>query len=119
MRYWETAHALADRPPVERDFAQIWRAGDKVVYSKTLETVSSARTRIEGGFDREAVRRMKAQASATSAWAVPTSPPRRSMPGWKTSHLSYAVRVVWRKGSLPRNVRLELELLESCLGRRG
>ena len=62
MRYWETAHAVTDRPPVEQDYAQIWRAADKVVYSRTLETVSSARTRIERDFDPEAVRRMKTQA---------------------------------------------------------
>jgi dihydrofolate reductase len=62
MRYWETAHAITDQPSVERDFAQIWRSADKIVYSKTLETVSSARTRIERDFDPEAVRRMKTQA---------------------------------------------------------
>jgi riboflavin biosynthesis pyrimidine reductase len=45
-----------------RDFAQIWQAADKIVYSKTLETVASAKTRIERAFDREAVRQMKASA---------------------------------------------------------
>jgi dihydrofolate reductase len=59
MAAWET---LADEHPVARDFAEIWRAADKVVYSKTLTTVSSARTRIERDFDAEEVRRMKAQA---------------------------------------------------------
>src|SRR5919206_3701967 len=44
---WETDHTLADRSPVMRDFAQIWQAADKIVYSKTLERVSSARTRVE------------------------------------------------------------------------
>jgi dihydrofolate reductase len=62
MRYWESAHALTDQPPVEQDFAQIWRAAEKVVYSKTLEMVSSARTRIERDFDAETIRRMKGQA---------------------------------------------------------
>src|SRR5215204_5205483 len=62
MRYWEAAPAVTDQPPVEQDFAKIWRAADKVVYSKTLETVSSARTRIERDFDPEVVQRMKAQA---------------------------------------------------------
>src|SRR5438132_13163188 len=46
MVYWETAHTLPDQSPVERDFAEIWQAADKIVYSKTLETVSSARTSI-------------------------------------------------------------------------
>ena len=52
-RRWTTA------APEMRDFAQIWHAADKVVYSRTLEDVSSARTRIEREFDPEAVRRMK------------------------------------------------------------
>ena len=46
MVAWETM-PLADEPPVMRDYAEIWRAADKVVYSTTLEAVSSARTRIE------------------------------------------------------------------------
>ena len=46
MVYWETI-ALADEPPVIQDYAEIWQAADKVVYSKTLKTPSSARTRIE------------------------------------------------------------------------
>src|SRR5438552_12029607 len=54
MVYWETLPALAEQPPVVRDFAEIWRAADKIVYSKTLGTVSSARTRIEREFDPEA-----------------------------------------------------------------
>jgi dihydrofolate reductase len=47
MTYWETAGAAVDLPPFVQDFAAIWQAADKFVYSKTLETVSSARTRIE------------------------------------------------------------------------
>ncbi|MGZ4461386.1 MAG: dihydrofolate reductase family protein, partial [Gaiellaceae bacterium] len=58
---WETV-ALAGQPPVARDFAEIWRAADKIVYSRTLATASSARTRIEREFDPEAVRQLKATA---------------------------------------------------------
>ena len=56
MAAWET---LAADDPVTSDFAEIWRAADKIVYSRTLETVSGARTRIERDFDPEAVRRLK------------------------------------------------------------
>jgi dihydrofolate reductase len=59
MVYWETAHTLADQPSFTKDFTEIWQAAEKVVYSKTLKTVSSARTRIERDFDPEAIRRMK------------------------------------------------------------
>ena len=62
MTYWETAHTVPDQPPEIHDFAEIWQAADKVVYSRTLETVSSARTRIEREFDPNAVRQMKATA---------------------------------------------------------
>src|SRR5437762_11086934 len=58
MAYWETAHTVADQPPFARDFAEIWQAADKVVYSRTLEKAASARTRIERAFDPEAVRKL-------------------------------------------------------------
>src|SRR3982074_2588346 len=63
MGFWETAHTLADEPPVILDYARIWQAADKVVYSKTLDTVSTARTRIEREFDPEAVRQMKSRST--------------------------------------------------------
>lgn len=59
MLFWETAGSGGDEPAVVRDFAAIWRAAEKVVYSRTLRTVSSARTRIEPEFDPAAVRRLK------------------------------------------------------------
>jgi dihydrofolate reductase len=62
MRYWETAPTTTDHPRFFVDFAEIWRAADKVVYSKTLEFVSSKKTRIERTFDPEAVRHVKATA---------------------------------------------------------
>jgi len=63
MRYWETAPTDAAQPSVTTDYAQIWQAADKIVYSKTLATASTTRTRIEKDFDAQAVRRMKATAS--------------------------------------------------------
>ena len=57
MVFWET---IDDDAPVMRDYAQIWRAAEKIVYSRTLETVSSARTRLERDFDPGAVRELKA-----------------------------------------------------------
>jgi len=59
MVYWETGGEEAD---FTREFAKIWRAADKIVYSRTLEGVSSARTRIERDFDAKAVLRMKESA---------------------------------------------------------
>ena len=48
MRYWETAHTLADQPPVALDFARIWQAADKIVYSATLQTPDTARPASSG-----------------------------------------------------------------------
>jgi dihydrofolate reductase len=59
MVFWETVDAEGDWPAVARDFAAIWQAAEKVVYSRTLESVSSARTRIERELDRDAIERMK------------------------------------------------------------
>src|SRR5947208_14464380 len=56
MVFWET---VADEQPAIRDFAEIWRAADKIVYSRTLQSVSSAKTCIEREFDPYAVRRLK------------------------------------------------------------
>jgi len=56
MAAWETMHTLPGQPSFMLDFAAIWQAADKIVYSKTLETVSSARMRIARGFDPEAIR---------------------------------------------------------------
>jgi dihydrofolate reductase len=58
---WEHPEDFEDPGPVIREYAEIWQAADKVVYSRTLEQVSSARTRLEREFDPDAVRRMKAE----------------------------------------------------------
>ena len=63
MVFWESPPGLASQPAVERDYAEIWQAADKIVYSRTLQKVASPRTRIEREFDAEAVRELKAAAS--------------------------------------------------------
>ena len=59
MVYWETAHPGLDQPPCVREFAGIWQAAEKIVYSKTLASAPTARTRIERAFDPDAVRQLK------------------------------------------------------------
>jgi dihydrofolate reductase len=63
MAGWENFETFADQRPVMQDFGRIWKAAEKIVYSHTLETVSSARTWIEKSFDADAVRRMKTTAT--------------------------------------------------------
>jgi dihydrofolate reductase len=114
MRYWETAHAVTDQPPVMRDFAEIWKAADKIVYSNTLEAVSTARTRIERSFDPEAVRRMKTQAERDLSVGGPELAAQALGAGLVDECHLFVTPVVVGGGkrSLPRNVRLELELLD-------
>ena len=57
---WETDPSFAEHSPVMRDFAEIWRAAVKIVYSRTLESASTARTRIERHLDPDTVRELKA-----------------------------------------------------------
>jgi dihydrofolate reductase len=64
MVYWETVSTATDEPQAVRDYAAIWQAADKVVYSRTLQEVSSARTTIERDFDPNAVRQLKESAAA-------------------------------------------------------
>jgi dihydrofolate reductase len=111
MVYWETAAGAA---PVVRDFAEIWRAADKVVYSTTLETVSSARTRIERDFDPDAVRRLKATAGRDVTVGGPGLAAQAIGAGLVDEcHLFLVPAVVGGgKRALPDGVRLELELLD-------
>jgi dihydrofolate reductase len=97
-----------------QDFAEIWQAADKIVYSKTLETVSSARTRIERDFDPEAVRQMKASAGRDISVGGPDLAAQAIKAGLVDDyHLLVAPIVVGGgKQSLPDNVRLKLELLD-------
>jgi dihydrofolate reductase len=64
MRFWETAGTAAGEPAVFADYASIWRAAEKVVFSRTLQTTSSARTRIERAFDPDEIRRLKRSSPA-------------------------------------------------------
>ena len=114
MSYWETARAVTDTPSVEQDYAQIWRSADKIVYSRTLEAVSSARTRIERDFDAEAVLRMKAQARRDISVGGPELAAQAFEAGLVDELHLFLTPIVVGSGklSLPPGVRLELELLE-------
>jgi dihydrofolate reductase len=111
---WESAHTLPDQPPFMLDFAQIWQAAEKIVYSKTLEAVSSARTRIERDFDPEAIRQMKARAGRDTIVGGPELAAQAFKAGLVDElHLFVTPIVVGGgKQSLPNNVRLMLELID-------
>jgi dihydrofolate reductase len=114
MVAWENADAFADESPVTRDFADLWQRPDKIVFSRTLETVSSAKTRIERDFDPEAIRQMKASAVSDISVGGPDLAARALEAGLVDElHLFLTPVVVGGgKQSLPDNVRLQLELLD-------
>jgi dihydrofolate reductase len=111
---WETAHTFADQRPVIQDFAQLWQAADKIVYSRTLETPSSARTRIEPDFDPEAVRQMKTQAERDITVGGPDLAAQAIKAGLVDEFHLFFVPIVVGGGNqaLPDHVRLKLELLD-------
>ncbi len=113
MVAWETM-PLADQPAVIRDFAEIWRAADKVVYSTTLETAPSARTRIERVFDPEAVRQIKAEATRDVSVGGPGLAADAIGAGLVDECHLFLTPILVGGGtpSLPLGVRLELELLD-------
>ena len=111
MSYWETG---PDQPAFIRDYAEIWRAADKIVYSRTLETVSSTRTRIEPNFDPEAVQQLKASAGHDISIGGPDLAAQAIKAGLVDEYHVFVVPYVAGGGTrfLPDKVRLELELLD-------
>jgi dihydrofolate reductase len=112
MVAWETMR-LTDRSPFA-DYAEIWRAADKIVYSKTLEKVSSARTRIERDFDPQAIRQLKASTSRDISVGGPDLGAQAIKAGLVDEfHLFVApIAVGGGNRSLPNDVRVALELLD-------
>ena len=114
MRYWEAPPNLDDQPRVVQDYARIWQAADKVVYSRTLETSSSARTRIERDFDAATIRQMKARAGSDISVGGPDLAGQTIKAGLVDEiHLFVGPIVVGGgKACLPKDVRVKLELVD-------
>ncbi|WP_341974463.1 dihydrofolate reductase family protein [Microbacterium sp. LWO13-1.2] len=114
MVFWETAHALPDVPPYIAQYARDWQAAEKVVYSTTLESVSSAKTRIERSFDPDAVRRLKAESDHDLSVDGPTLAAHAIAAGLVDEyHLFITTSVVGGgKRFFPDGVRLDLDLVE-------
>jgi dihydrofolate reductase len=113
MVAWDTL-TMADQPPFMQDFAEIWRAAEKIVYSRRLQTVSSARTRIEQDFDPEAVRRMKARTRSDISVGGPHLAAQAITAGLVDECRLFVAPIVVGGGkqSLPNDIRLKLRLLD-------
>ena len=114
MMVWETDPNLAGQSPLMRDFAQVWQAADKIVYSRTLEAASTRKTKIERNFDPEAIRRLKdsVQQDIHIGGAELAAQAFRSGLIDECHLFIKPIIVGGGKAALPDNVRLELELLE-------
>jgi dihydrofolate reductase len=110
MVAWET---MDDDHPVMRDYAQIWRAAEKIVYSRSLESVSSTRTRIERAFDPDAIRELKGTSSTDIAVGGAALAGEAIRAGLVDEYHLFLnpVLVGGGKRALPDDVRLDLELL--------
>ena len=111
MVAWET---ITDEQPFIRDYAQIWRAADKIVYSRSLESVASEKTRIERSFDADAIRQMKASADRDISVGGPTLAAEAIRVGLVDEIRLFLAPAVVGGGTraLPDDVRLKLELLD-------
>ena len=92
MAVWETDPTVAAQSELRSDFAHMWQAANKVVYSTTLHEASTAKTQLERGFDPDTVRDLKAPRPRISPWEARTSPRTPSGPGSSTSVICSSVR---------------------------
>lgn len=114
MRYWETAHTLPGQRPVSLDFARIWQAADKIVYSTTLQTADTARTRVERDFDPDQVRKLKEAAGRDLTVGGPHLAAQAIAAGLVDEYQLFLVPAVVGGGTraLPDRVRLDLALAD-------
>jgi dihydrofolate reductase len=114
MAFWETPGLLADPSPEMRDFAQVWQAADKVVYSRTLESATTERTRIEREFDPGAVRQLKERSERDVTVGGPGLAAEAFRAGLVDECQLFLTPIVVGGGNrfLPDHVRVGLELLE-------
>ena len=112
MSYWEDPPGDSD--PVELEYAQVWQAADKVVYSRTLEDVSSSRTRLEREFDPRAVAQLKASAERDLSIGGPELAAHGFRAGLIDECHLFLSPVVVGGGNkaMPDGVRVQFELLD-------
>ena len=114
MAAWEDPGLVAGQPAAMQDFAALWHAASKVVYSTTLTTVSTAKTRIEQTFDAESIRQMKASATDDISIGGPGLAAHAIAAGLVDEYHVFVTPIAVGGGThwLPRGVRVPLELLD-------
>jgi dihydrofolate reductase len=114
MVAWESDDMLVEQPPPIHEFATLWKAADKIVYSRSLESPRSARTRIERDFDPEAIRRLKATAEADISISGPELAAHALRAGLVDEIAFFLNPIVVGGGNaaLPSDVRIGLEMID-------
>ena len=121
LAYWDDPPALDEQPSFVQQFAEIWQAADKVVYSGTLERARTERTRIERDFDLEAIRQLKAQSDRDVAVGGPELAAQAIRAGLVDDYQLFVAPVVVGAGKqvLPGDRRIDLELADERRFRNG
>ena len=114
MAFWETAHTLPDEPLVFKEYAEIWQAADKVVYSRSLEAVTTQRTRLDREFNPAAIRQMKAEADRDISVGGPYLAAAAIKAGLVDEYHFFVTPIVVGGGNpaLPDDVLVKLELVD-------
>jgi dihydrofolate reductase len=113
LAVWQTIGG-PEHHAIENDYAEIWRAAEKFVYSTTLAAVSTPRTRLERAFDPESIRRLVADSDRNVSIGGPGLAAHAFRAGLvdDVHHLLYPVLVGGGTRALPDDVRLDLELVD-------
>jgi dihydrofolate reductase len=114
MTVWETPELIPGLTSAMRDFAPIWQAADKIVYSRSLETVSTPKTRLEREFEPQAIRDLKAQSPHDISVAGPNLAAQAIRAGLVDEYQLLVAPVILGGGKrvLPGDVGVKLELLD-------
>ncbi len=114
MAVWETDPTLAAQSGLRAEFANVWQAADKIVYSTSLGVVSTANTRLERRFDPDAVREMKVSSASDLTIGGPTVAAHAFNAGLVDECQLFVGPVLVGEGkpAFPRDARIQLELLE-------
>jgi len=121
MSAWESDSSLPELSPVMRDFADIWRESEKVVYSSTIEAPWTERTRVERTFEPEAVRELKAEARQDISIGGPELAAHAFRARLVDECQLFLAPIIVGSGkpALPRDVRLDLALQDERRFRGG
>jgi dihydrofolate reductase len=114
MTVWQTPDVIPELTAAVMDFASIWQAADKIIYSKTLATISTPNTRLEREFDPQAVRDLKAQLPHDMSVAGPNLAAQAIRAGLVDEYQLLVVPMILGRGKrvLPSDVGIKLDLLE-------